>query len=749
MSAVTASGLHFRRRHRSSIPLQRLDSNRSRTGVGRAGVVRAGRLRAGLVLAGLVLGGGAPGLATAAGLAAATERDAVTDSTRVARAGAPARPRVAGADSTAVRAASRDRVLPPVVVNGARPTPRSRVENTAGSASVVEVAPLQDRVATTSEVLERVPGLHVNDYGSLGSFSTVSIRGSTSGQVNVYLDGVPLSRSALGVVNLADLPFAGLDRVEVYRGFTPAELPGAGAGGAINLVTRSLVATGPWQHRHRVVAGAGSFGTHRLGTSHEFALHGFSALVVTDKVESDGNFTFWSDNGTPLARQDDATVARRNNWIRNDEWLLRVSRALPGGAELRATNQWVRRERGVPGAAVQSEIANGGATWNLSALDAQAPRLAHGRVALSGRVTSEWRRDRFYDPMSQIGLGTQDIRDVTRTSTAHAGARWLAPVLQHVSLALDVRRERFEPFRPAAGPVQGRRTLEAALEERTTVFGRLTLEGGWRATREADDFHGLVRNAYSFRPAIGGRRSFTEPRAGVRLRLAPGVHVRGSWNRSHRTPAFLELFGDGGSVAGSTELRVERGTNRDLGLQFETTRRGRRGRLDVSHFDNHARDLITFVTQSQSTLVARNVGAAHLRGEEWTWQLQDAGPASRWSLDGGFTRLDAKDLGVDLTWYAGKSLPVRPSRELHQRVALRVARFEFGYEYDYVGRNYLDRFNTKVVDRRDLHGLDVRCSWRRAALQCGVRNLTNDRAADVAGFPLPGRSLFLTSSCKL
>jgi outer membrane cobalamin receptor len=655
----------------------------------------------------------------------------------------------AAPDSAVAPAAPLERRVPPIVVHGQRPTPRARIETTAGSATVVDVAPLQDRVATAAEVLERIPGLHVNDYGSLGSFSTVSIRGSTSGQVNVYLDGVPLSRSALGVVNLADLPFSSLDRVEVYRGFTPADLPGAGVGGAINLVSRSLPPTGPFRHRHRFVAGGGSFGTRRLGSSHEIAAHGFSALLVTDKLESSGDFVFWSDGGTPLNHGDDAAVVRRNNWIRNDEWLLRVSGALPGGATIRASNQWVRRVRGVPGSSELSEIANGGAQWNLSAVEAQAPRLGHGRLALLGRLTSEWRRDLFYDPQSQIGLGAQNIRDVTRTWTAHAGARWLAPVLQHVAFACDARREEFQPFRPGAGPEQRRRVLEAALEERTTVLGRLTLEAGLRAAREQDDFNGVVRNAYSLRPATGGERTFTEPRAGARLRLAPGVHVRASWNRSHRTPSFLELFGDNGAVAGSTELRVEHGTNRDLGVQFEAVRRNLSGRLDVTHFDNRAQDLITFVTQSQNTLVARNIGATRVRGEEWIWQLQDAGPAHRWSLDGGFTRLDAKDLGVDLTWYAGKSLPVRPARELHQRIAVRAAAFEFGYEYDYVGRNYLDRFNTKTVARRDLHGLDVRWTVHRAAVQCGVRNLTNDRAADVAGFPLPGRSVFFTTSYRI
>jgi outer membrane cobalamin receptor len=639
------------------------------------------------------------------------------------------------------------RVLPPILVQATRPSPRSTLENRTGSATYLDVSALHDRVATAAEALDRVPGLHVNDYGGIGAFSTVSIRGSGSSQVNVYLDGVPLSRSALGVVNLADLPFAALDHIEVYRGFAPVELPGAGIGGGINLVTRSLAAPGPLQHQHRLVAGGGSFGTRRLSSANEFSAHGFGGVLVADMLESAGDFRFLFDNGTPLTPGDDRSVVRRNNWVRNDELLLRLCRTLGGGAEIRAADEWVRRVHGVPGPSMQSDIANGGAEWNLAWLEYAAPRLAHARLAVRGRVSSEWRRDRFYDPDSRIGLGAQDLRDVTRSETAHAGLRWLAPGLQHVSLELDARRERFEPFRPAAGPVQRRTTYEAGAEERLTLFGRLAFEAGVRAERQQDDFAGSLRNAYSSRPARGGQRTAVEPRIAARVRVAPGVHVRASTSRSHRTPSFLELFGDSGNVAGSTDLRVEHGTNRDVGLQFEAARRGVQARLEVSHFDNRARDLIAFIQQSQTTFVARNIGAARMRGEEWSWQL--GAVSRRWSVDGGFTRLDAKDLGVDLTWYAGKSLPVRPARQLHTRVAVAGRGLELGYEFDYVGRDYLDRFNTKLVRRRGLHDVDARWDWRAAGLCLSVHNLGNDPASDIAGFPLPGRTFLLTTNYKL
>jgi iron complex outermembrane receptor protein len=670
-------------------------------------------------------------------------------------AGEPVRDPPAGAtDATGVAAAASVdsvRVLPPIVVRSTRPRRQDELDRSPGGAAVVELGPLRDHLTTTAEVLEHVPGLRVHDYGSLGGFSTVSIRGSGTNQVGVYLDGMPLARAGLGVVDLADLPFAAVERIEVYRGFAPPELAGANLGGAINLVSRTAVPGGPARHRQSFVAGAGSFGTRRFGLSQDVASGGWAGLLVADRLESDGDFRFDDDNGTPLQPGDDDVVARRNNWMRHDEVLLRLARVLPGGGAVQIANQWVRRAHGVPGlSSFQSARARGGATWNVTSAGVRAPRAWGERLELQARADHEWRRDTFADPASEIGLGYQDNRDVTRAWGAHAGARAALPSGHALAADLDVRRERFEPWRrfpsPGFGPVQRRTTLAAGADARLVLGGRLTLHGGLRSVREHDAFAGDLRTPYSQRPARAGRRAFTEPRAGARLRLLPGVHARATWGRHHRTPGFLELFGDGGSVAGSSDLVAEDGTNRDWGVQVAATRAGIDARFEATWFHNHADHLITFLPQSQRTFVARNIGAVRLRGDEWAWRLADARPARRWSLDGHCTRLDAVDLGADLTWYAGKTLPGRPALQVFQRLALRAGGLEVGWEFEHLGRNYLDRWNREVVRRRDVHGIDARWRWRGAGMQLGLRNLTDERAADVAGFPLPGRAVFLTTS---
>jgi len=131
------------------------------------------------------------------------------------------------ADSAAVDTAARA-ALPPdsiaVVLPEVR-VERERVlrdaQRRAPTAFVTELATGQSNRAleSLSDVLAQAAGVHIEQYGGLGAFSTVSLRGAPPGQVSVYLDGAPLTSAAHGVVNLADVPATAIDHVEIYRGF--------------------------------------------------------------------------------------------------------------------------------------------------------------------------------------------------------------------------------------------------------------------------------------------------------------------------------------------------------------------------------------------------------------------------------------------------------------------------------------------------------------------------------------------------
>ena len=144
-----------------------------------------------------------------------------------------------GSDESAPRLADTVTVLPGVEV--ARERALSDARRLLPTAFVTELG-ADERARTTeslSELLATAAGVHVTQYGGLGAFSTVSLRGASPGQVTILLDGVPLTSAAHGVVSLGDLPATAVERVEVYRGLGPLGLGVATPGGAVNLVTVS------------------------------------------------------------------------------------------------------------------------------------------------------------------------------------------------------------------------------------------------------------------------------------------------------------------------------------------------------------------------------------------------------------------------------------------------------------------------------------------------------------------------------
>jgi iron complex outermembrane receptor protein len=92
---------------------------------------------------------------------------------------------------------------------------------TAESSAQVTVIEVGEQAASESiaEIVERSAGVHIRRLGGLGDFSSVSIRGSTWRQVQVYIDGIPLNPDGISSVNLSELPTGALSRIEVWRGF--------------------------------------------------------------------------------------------------------------------------------------------------------------------------------------------------------------------------------------------------------------------------------------------------------------------------------------------------------------------------------------------------------------------------------------------------------------------------------------------------------------------------------------------------
>ena len=96
-----------------------------------------------------------------------------------------------------------------------------------GSVSVVEPDDFKGEQKNLAELLDQVPGLFVHRATGSGQYTTVSMRGSTAAQVNIYVDGVLQNLGNDIAVDISLIPLSQVARVEVYRGYVPVRFAGA------------------------------------------------------------------------------------------------------------------------------------------------------------------------------------------------------------------------------------------------------------------------------------------------------------------------------------------------------------------------------------------------------------------------------------------------------------------------------------------------------------------------------------------
>ena len=664
-------------------------------------------------------------------------------------------PLMAAAALTSARAATDDPALPDTPPPRYQTTvvaPPAGREDAAASASVVTRDRTPRSAETLPQLLSELPGVMVTRLGGLGSLATLSIRGSAAHQVQVYLDGVPLASATWGSVDLGALPVADLERIEVYRGQAPVAFGASALGGVVSLTSDPPRAPGA-----AAEVGGGSFGTRFGGARATIAAGQRLRLALAVRhLASDGDFSYRSDNGTAFDPGDDTTLRRENNAVAQTDALVRLAIPAPGGRALVASLSYLHRDKGVPAPALfRSYDAGLGTRRLLGHLSYRGDDdLGGGGGSLRLLAYGSASEQEFNDARGEVALRPTHTHDRTTTFGATATGRrplaaWLRP-----AATLDARHERFISYdefgggMPTAPP--GTRTAASAGVELPFLAAPAALEVIPSARFEAARDAVVDRSLFGDRAAEAVPHTYLVPtaRLAVLWRPAPGLVLRANAGRAARLPTMFERYGNAGTVLGNPTLRPETGFNADLGTAAAWGDADATGvSADAALFAARVHDLIDF-QQGGGVQRARNVGEARILGAEVALAAR-AGGHVRLVGQGTFT--DARDVGA-VSAGLGRRLPHRPRLRLYGRPEARRLPLLLGWraglhaDVDVTSGNYLDAANLVAVPARVLVGAGAsvespRSAWR---IVVSAQNLGDARIHDLAGFPLPGRSLFLT-----
>jgi iron complex outermembrane recepter protein len=634
-------------------------------------------------------------------------------------------------------------------------------------ATIIDTRAAPTTVETLSDALADAVGVQVRRFGGLGDFTTVSVRGFSPRQVQVYLDGVPLARADNDTVDLSDLPLDAVERVEVYRGATPLRFAQAGPGGVINVVTRrpgSAPVTA-------ASASYGSFATRKVDLTRSASDGAWDYLLFGHYLGTKGDFRFQDDNGTPENPSDDREVTRINNDFNLGSLTARVGWRPYDGVSFALTSDSFGRDRGYPGRDVpQDPDARRQTVRHLSRLDALVAPRPGLPLSIEGSAWLLYQWLKFDDPLGPVIQLTSDVQDSSLVGGGQLLLRSALGAHNVPGLLLALSHETFGQtdevgtpgVAPGAQPDRTRLRGTVALEDEILLLGdRVSVVPGLRW----EGFQDQAPPDPRVTPVLGESgtvdRTVWSPRLGVRAEVWPGVTLLGNAGHYERVPTLQELFGDAGVVVGNPDLEPEKSLNWDLGFRLARPRLGSIVSLasfEFAYFDNRIDDVIVVVPTSVSVFTSRNVSAATVRGEEVSLAFR---LWNRVGIAANYTHQQALDES-DVPFRHGNQLPGRPAHEAYARielawtrdhplplgdVAARVWPGRFWGEANIIADNFLDTANTQLVPRRDLYtvGFELQpIDSLRVDLE--IRNLTNDQTRDALDFPLPGRSVYATVS---
>lgn len=573
------------------------------------------------------------------------------------------------------------------------------VSESIASTTVVTAQQIREEGAqTVADALRFVPGVTINQNGSLGAAASASIRGTKSTQVLVLIDGQRVNSSAFSSPDLSKFPVEEISRIEVVRGPVSSLYGSDAIGGVINIITKKPTTTGG-----DATLGFGSFGRAERATTIRDA-KGRVAWQFT------GTFPGFSGE-------------QANTDFSASDFVGKLAATDVKGWDLAMRAETYHDDLGLRGATYYAAFGDypdldDRQSWVRNNIDLTGNReLFGGQLALRAyTLRQKMQNPRPTDPdWTSPTLSNFDTE--THGTTDAVEATYTKEWSRHQFIAgSEYHNDRYQDEQSKNGAVTS--TQDKSMNTRA-----LYLQDRWQAMTATNVVLGARLDDYS---TTG---SHITPRIGITHTLSPRTSLRTSYNEGFRAPSLVDLYYTDGATTGNPNLRPE--TSKQYEVGYHTTR-GKHD-FDLAVFRNRVHDQIAWAPVGTTFVwLPQNVERVRQQGVEATWGVQ---VARQTSLDLSYTYLDARN---EVT---GNRLDRTPHNQVSVTATSRIKQCQLSLS----GR-YLDA-------RPDAtSGLNINAStvFDFVAQYQGtqvlkpylvIRNLTNTSYEQVVGFPGDKRSI--------
>ncbi len=608
-------------------------------------------------------------------------------------------------------------VLEPVVVSATKtPVPLRQVT------SAVEVWTEEDlqqrQIKTVVEALRLTQGTAVLQNGGPGGSTSVRIRGGSSSQTLVLIDGAIVNSATLGQFNFAHLTTDNIEKIEIVRG-AQSTLWGADAmGGVINITTKR----GQGSPKAGAFFEYGSFNTLREG-----------GHLSGSKGPVDFSFALSRWDTTGISQINDRRGATERDDYRNWQASSRVGVALPRDGRLDFNFRWWDGSLNIDSSFGPSDVLNA---------KSDSRRFNFGGT-YQQPVTDWWNHVLTLSRSQEASLfdpGTLQ-RNLTTgmTSTPFGDPNETRVVANRIESQHDLRLNQYVTL--TAG-YQFREQLgenDAGISEKIVSshagFGQVQLNLFDRFLATA----GLRHDAYN---TFGEATTYRV--TGGYLIKETNTKVRGSYATGFRAPAINELYWPG---FGNPDLQPEENQSFDVGVDQALF--GNKVNVSAGYFWNRYRDLIQTIQSAPicgtgsfgANFCPVNVASAKTQGWEAMVNIvlaQEQPLMKRLELKGQYTMTLTRDLmtgGRLRRWpvnQASLSLSYQPMDSVNTIL-----------DFRFVGEQYNRAGNAQPVGSFEVVNLAVNYDFfDQFQAYVRVDNLFDEHYEEILYYGTPGRSVF-------
>ena len=652
-----------------------------------------------------------------------------------------------------VRAEDRSGVstLETVVVTGERPeriqTGDVDIENTPIPVIVIKKEAFEGKIEELPELIEKETGVQVRQTGGLGSFSTVSLRGSTSDQVMVFIDGILLNDASGGAVDLSTIALGDVEAIEIYKGATPGNFGNSSIGGAINIRTLRSEK----DPNATASIGYGSFNTKEVKGYLSHKPGGLDYLISLDALSGDNNFEVMNDNGTQYNKEDDSVEKRNNAQVDQFNVLGKLGYDLSKTSRLHLLSQWFSKDQGLPSWDNSTEtMASLGTTRNINTLKFTHDDIKGSSINASTSLDYSKKIEIYDDSHGSIGLGNQKARYITSRHGGNIYLEWLAAT-QTPSILLDAHYEEYnvENLLIYEKPSNSTRdSYSSTIQDTLYLFeDSLILTPTLRYAYISDYMENTIDIWGASGDSTSQSRDYFSPQIGVRYIPLNWLLFKSNLGKYFRVPHFYELSGDRGFLVGNPDLLPEEGVNFDVGGEVSTTFNMdwlQALSLSGTYFQSDVDNLISITYDARGIGKAVNIPGAKIQGIEAGVKID---LFRYFKIIGNATLQDTKNLHENKA-FNGKKLPGRWGQTYMGRVEAAYKEFKIFTEYLYSMNLYYDTANLlKAKDKEELNtGISVQVD--PFLVTFNVKNIQDNQHEDFNGYPSPGRSFYLMLTYK-